>query len=104
MSKWSGLVVLLAIIIPTAALPVHSAQIGSSEPEIGTWPELEAAVKAAGPAATLTLSPSFSMDGYDGSPIFDSKAVTIEGQGATFDAAGNGSSFFILEGVSLTSL
>ena len=59
-------------------------------------------MKAAGPAATLTLSPSFSMDGYDGSPIFDSKAVTIEGQGATFDAAGNGSFFFVLAGVSLT--
>jgi hypothetical protein len=68
---------------------------------IGTWAELAAAVNAAaGETVTLTLLPSFTMAGYvsDKSFIYmttDGTVVTIEGHGATFDAAGKGSLFYL---------
>jgi hypothetical protein len=68
---------------------------------ISSWTELDSAVKAAaGTTATLTLSPSFTMAGYlHGQSCIDMEAdgtvVTIEGHGATFDAAGKGSFFFV---------
>jgi hypothetical protein len=66
--------------------------------EIVEWSGLEAAVKAAaGKTATLTLTPSFTMAGYDGYIYLhtDGTVLTIEGHGATFDAAGKGSFFHV---------
>jgi hypothetical protein len=96
---WSSL--LLALSVPAAA--AAAAMLPVLSPPIDTWSALTAAVKStAGKAATLTLSPSFTMAGYDGTPQFIPSVVTIEGHGATFDAAGKGSFFFVIGGASLT--
>jgi hypothetical protein len=83
---------------PTPLLPPTPPTPAPPTPAlvIAKWSGLEAAVNAAaGQTVTLTLSQSFTMAGYDGSiylPI-DGTAVTIEGCGATFDAAGKGNFF-----------
>jgi hypothetical protein len=70
---------------------------------------LAAAVNAAaGKTLTLTLSPSFTMEGYDGfiDMHTDGTVVTVDGNGAIFDAANykfEASSFFYMHSnVSLT--
>jgi predicted outer membrane repeat protein len=73
-----------------AAVPVLSVPIRS-------WASLESSFSAAaGTTASLTLAPEFTMDGYGGHEIetlTDSTVVTIEGNGATFDAGGKGGFF-----------
>jgi hypothetical protein len=95
--------------MPTTTQAVHAAPIS-------TWAALKSAVKAATNNSnayplrkntTLTLSQSFSMEGYDG---WDSRidlagngnVVTIVGNGATFDAKGKGGFFNVNSEVSAT--
>jgi hypothetical protein len=62
------------------------------------WSGLQETVKAAaGQTVTITLAPSFTMVGYDGSIYLqtDGTVVTIEGHGATFDAKGKGNFFHV---------
>jgi hypothetical protein len=73
---------------------------------LGTWSALAAAVEAAaGKTATLTLSPSFTMEGF-GIPSIEPEtpgtAIIIEGHGATFDGASYNSFFYLGAKVSLT--
>jgi hypothetical protein len=68
---------------------------------ISTWAALKSAVgAAAGTKTTLTLSPQFTMAGYDHQPINIrypiTYPITIEGNGAIFDAGGDGT-FFVVD-------
>jgi hypothetical protein len=110
---WS-LIVLLVLSIPeaveaSAAAAAAAARLPVLSEPIGTWSALAAAMsKVAGTTATLTLSPSFTMEGYHGYIRVDASetSFTIEGHGAVFDAAGNGTFFALVtedyEPVSLT--
>jgi hypothetical protein len=98
------LLLLIVLSVPKAAAAAAAAALPVLSATIGTWSGLEAAVYAAdGQTVTLTLSQSFTMEGFVTIYIdTDGTAVTIEGCGATFDAAGK-SSFFFMDGkVSLT--
>jgi hypothetical protein len=88
--RTSALCLFVSLVLSFAVRPVLSAPIGD-------WATLVAAFKAAAGNVTMTLSPSFTMAGYVGSPIFATGPdhVIIEGQGATFDGAGYGSFFFL---------
>jgi hypothetical protein len=96
-----GLISLLLLLI-TLSIPEAASGLPLLSAPIGTWSALDAAVKAAGQTVTLTLSPSFTMAGYVGTPSFVATEVSIEGHGATFDAADKGSFFFLVN--SKTSL
>jgi serine/threonine protein kinase len=64
---------------------------------ISTWSELMRSIDAAaGKGVTIALSPSFTMDGYNGSHVSIDTAytnVTVIGNGATFDAQNHGRFF-----------
>jgi hypothetical protein len=87
----------------SSALVIMLLALTTGSAEIDTWTGLIAATKAAaGKKVTATLSPSFTMAGYipgtygGGITFADPGTVfSIEGQGATFDAARAGSFFSI---------
>jgi hypothetical protein len=93
--------VLLVLAVVTAAEP---AVLG----EISTWGALKSAVNLPNLQNTLTLAPSFSMSGYDGSCLFlhpaskDGATVfTLVGNGAVLDARGKGSLLCVVGGAHL---
>jgi pectate lyase len=78
-----------------SVLAADSGLSRSSSSTINTWGALKSAAEADPQEGTLTLSPSFTMDGFvDEDSVIEITAdhadLTIEGSGAIFDAASKG--------------
>jgi hypothetical protein len=83
-------------------LGAATASTVNGDGHLQSWSELSKAVAAISPlfkSVTLVLSPSFAMVGYDDNTSFINVSIatmlTIEGNGAIFDAAGMGGFFSI---------